>query len=91
MALLLRPKDGTGQYAISVCLTSKPTAVPELIRDVNTTAPLSTTVKGSEYYDFDAGAEGRYELDGVGSYCCECCGATYILRGGHFVEIVDSD
>ncbi len=79
-ALLLRPKFGADKYAISVCLSGKPTAQPELIRDAYTTGALSTTPKGQKYYDFEADAEGKYELDGVGSYCCECCGATYIFR-----------
>lgn len=90
-ALLLRPASGPGKYAISVCLSSKPTAQPELIRDAYTTGALSVSPKGRTYHDFDADAEGRYELDGVRSYCCECCGATYVFRGGRFVEIIDSD
>jgi hypothetical protein len=91
IALLLRPKSGSGKYAISACLTSKPTALPELIRDAYTTGDLTTTPRGQKYYDFDDGTEGEYELDGVGTSCCECCGATYIFRSGRFVEIVDSD
>ena len=91
VALLLRPTSGHGKYAISVCLSSKPSEPPTLIQNAYTYGPLSTTPKGREYYDFNTDKEGRYELDGIGSYCCECCGATYILRKGRFVEIIDSD
>ncbi|MHB9097095.1 MAG: hypothetical protein ACYC5X_04645 [Syntrophales bacterium] len=91
IALLLRPISGHGDYAISVCLSSKPSGAPELIHKAYTYGPLVTTPKGREYYDFSTDAEGRYELDGIGSYCCECCGATYILRKGKFVEVIDSD
>ena len=90
-ALLLRPRSGSANYAISVCLSSKPTALPELIREAYTTGELTTIPRGQKYYDFDDGSEGKYELDGVGTSCCECCGATYIFRAGRFVEIVDSD
>lgn len=91
IALLLQPKSGSGKYAIAVCLSTKPTGIPELIPDAYTTGELSTTPRGQKYYDFNDGTEGKYELDGVGTSCCECCGATYIYRSGHFEEIVDSD
>jgi len=91
IALLLRPRSGAGEYAISVCLSSKPSRAPEFIQEAYTYGPLSTTPKGREYHDFDTGKEGLYEFDGIGSYCCECCGATYILRQGRFVEVIDSD
>lgn len=90
-ALLPKPKSGSGKYAISVCLSSKPTALPDLIREAYTTGELTTIPRGHQYYDFNDGTEGRYELDGVGTSCCECCGATYVFRAGRFVEIVDSD
>jgi hypothetical protein len=90
-ALLLRPKSGSGKYAISVCLSSRPNSQPELIRNAYTSGALATIPKGQQYYDFNTGAEGAYERDGVGTSCCECCGATYIFRKGRFVEIVDSD
>ena len=91
IALLLRPKSGSGKYVISVCLSSKPAVLPELIPAAYTTGELSTTPRGQKYYDFNNGTEGTYELDGVGTSCCECCGATYIYRAGRFVEVVDSD
>lgn len=90
-ALLLRPLSEEGKYAISVCLSSRPTQPPELIQNAYTAGPISTTPKGREYYDFDTNEEHRYELDGIGSYCCDCCGATYIFRNGQFVEVIDSD
>lgn len=90
-ALLLRPASGEGRHAISVCLSRKPDGAPELIRDAYTAGPVSTTPKDRRHYDYNTGTHGLYELDGVGSYCCECCGATYILRKGRFVEIIDSD
>ena len=90
-ALLLRPASATGKYAIAVCLSSKPAVRPELIREAYTPGPITTTPKGRKYLDFDSNVERRYEHDGIGSYCCECCGATYIYRKGKFVEVVDSD
>lgn len=90
-ALLLRPVNGEGKYAIAVCLTSLPAATPVLIVDAYTAAPLTVTPKDRTYYDFGTGEEGRYEHDAIGSYCCECCGATYVWRGRRFVEIIDSD
>jgi hypothetical protein len=91
IALLLRPKSGEGKYAISVCLSSKPSGPPELIKKAYTDGPLSTTPKGRGYHDFETNEDSRYELDGIGSYCCECCGATYIYRDDMFEEIIDSD
>jgi len=91
VALLLRPRSGEGKYAISVCFSSKPSGPPELIIRAYTSGPLSTTPKGREYHDFETNEDSRYELDGIGSYCCECCGATYIYREGMFEEIIDSD
>lgn len=91
IALLLRPKYGDGKYAISVCLSSRPGGAPEFIADAYTSGPLSTIPKGRKYQDFDTGAWHKYERDGVGSYCCECCGATYVFRKGEFEAVVDSD
>lgn len=90
-AILLRPKSGNGKFAISVCLSSRASRAPELIPDAYTAGPLSTTPKGRKYLDSDSNFERRYEHDGIGSYCCECCGATYIFRNGQFVAVVDSD
>lgn len=91
VALLLGPTAGVAKHAISVCLSSKPSRLPELILDAYTAAPLSTTPKGRKYHDYNTETVGTYELDGVGSYCCECCGATYIYRNGRFAEIIDGD
>jgi hypothetical protein len=88
---ILLSSASAGKYAISVCLSSKPSGSPELIKDAYTAGPISTTPKGRKYHDFDTNTEHTYERDGIGSYCCECCGATYIYRSGQFVEVVDSD
>ena len=90
-ALLLQPLGGTAKLAAAVCLSGSPGGQPMLIEDIYTAGNLSTKGKGSRYVDYDTEQAGVYERDGINSYCCGCCGATYVLRNGAFVQVVDSD
>ena len=41
--------------------------------------------------DFTTELDGTYPKDGIHAYCFEKAGATYIVTGGAYREIVDSD
>jgi hypothetical protein len=90
-AILLQPIATNTKLAAAVCLSNAPGRKPVLIKDIYTAGNLSTRKKGSRYYDYDTENYGVYERDGISTYCCECCGATYIMRDGAFQQVVDSD
>jgi hypothetical protein len=90
-AILLKPLAKNTKLAAAVCLSSTPGSTPVLIKDIYTAGNLSTKKKGSRHFDFDTEKYGVYERDGINTFCCECCGATYIMRNGEFVQVVDSD
>jgi hypothetical protein len=90
-AVLLRPLAKNTKLAAAVCLSSAPDSKPVLIKDIYTAGNLSTMTKGSRHFDYDTEKYGIYERDGINTYCCNCCGATYIMRNDVFVQVVDSD
>lgn len=92
IALLLVSRDNGPDAAIAVCLSSKRGSVPDLIKfaDADETI-ISTSPRGSKYYDFQSGQEGVYERDGINVHYHDCCGATYIFREGVFESTVDDD
>ena len=89
VAMLLRPKRHDRKQSIGVCLSN--VKVPVLINYAYVQDHISTKAKGTRYNDYDRETTSRYERDAITVNDQVCCGASYILRGGVFVEIVDSD
>ena len=87
--MLLRPKRHDRKQSIGVCLSN--VKVPVLINYAYVQDHISTKAKGTRYNDYDRETTSRYERDAITFDDQVCCGASYILRGGVFVEIVDSD
>ena len=88
-ALLLSPKSNDRKQSIGVCLSN--VSIPVLINYAYVPGNIFTKPKGSRYDDYDLGKSSIYERDVISVNNNECCGASYVLRGGVFVEIVDSD
>ena len=89
VAMLLRPKSNNRKPSIGVCLSN--VTIPVLINYAYVAGNIFTTPKGSRYFDHELEKSGSYERDVISVSDNECCGASYVLRGGVFVEIVDSD
>ena len=89
VAMLLRPKSQNRKQSIGVCLSN--VKIPVLINYAYVPNHISTKIKGTRYDDYDRGVTSTYERDVITVNDQVCCGASYILRGGVFVEIVDSD
>jgi len=88
-ALLLATKVPPNRPAIGVCLSKE--ARPLLITSPYQSAKIFTKPKGTEYLDFETEKLGTYELDSISVSDGAWLGASYILRGGVFVQVVDSD
>jgi len=88
-ALLLEEKASPHKAAIGVCLSNEPR--PLLIISPYVSAKIFTKPKGTEYMDVDTESTDIYERDAISVSDGECCGASYILRAGAFVQVVDSD
>ena len=89
VAMLLRPKSQSRKQSIGVCLSN--VKIPVLINYAYVPNHISTKMKGTRYNDYDREVTSTYERDVITVNDQTCCGASYILRGGVFVEIVDSD
>ncbi len=89
VAMLLRPKSNNWKQSIGVCLSN--VSIPVLINYAYVPGNVFTKPKGTPYYDYDLETTGVYERDVISVSDNECCGASYVLRSGVFVEIVDSD
>lgn len=85
-AYLLDRKAG-GASAAGVCLSS--VEVPVVITHLYVADRISTTGKGTRFHDVEKGTEGHYEKDVISVDDGQRNGASYILRGGVFVQIVD--
>ena len=88
-ALLLATKTPPNKPAIGVCLSKE--ARPLLITRPYQSVKIFTKLKGTQYVDFETEKPGTYELDSISVSDGAWLGASYILRGGVFVQIVDSD
>jgi hypothetical protein len=88
-ALLLVAKAPPNKPAIGVCLSKE--ARPLLITSPYQSAKIFTKPKGTQYMDFENEKPGTYELDAISVSDGAWLGASYILRGGVFVQLVDSD
>lgn len=89
VALLLEAKASPHRAAIGVCLSNEPR--PLLITSPYVSAKILTKPKGTQYMDFDTGNTGVYEHDAISVSDGAWIGASYILRGGVFVRVIDSD
>jgi hypothetical protein len=88
-ALLLEAKASPHRAAVGVCLSNEPR--PLLITSPYQSAKIFTKPKGTKYMDFDAESSGIYERDAISVSDGAWLGASYILRGGVFVQVIDSD
>jgi hypothetical protein len=88
-AVLLEGKASPHKAAIGVCLSNEPR--PLLITSPYVSAKIFTKPRGTEYMDFDSESAGVYEHDAISVSDGACCGASYILRSGVFVQVIDSD
>lgn len=88
-AVLLDAKAHTGKAAIGVCLSSE--SRPLLITDPHQSTTIATAPKGTAYVDFKTEDHGIYELDSIAVSDGARLRASYILRGGVFVRVVDRD
>ena len=89
VAILLKPKRDTRKQSIGVCLSN--VRIPVLINYAYVPNHIFTKRKGTRYNDYDLGQTRTFDRDVISVNDNACCGASYILRGGVFVEIVDSD
>ena len=88
-ALLLEAKAAPHKAAVGVCLSNEPR--PLLITSPYVSAKIFTKPKGTEYMDFDSESTGVYEHDAISVSDGAWLGASYILRAGVFVQVIDSD
>ena len=88
-ALLLDAKAPPDRAAVGVCLSNEPR--PLLITSPYQSAKIFTKPKGTEYMNFGTETSGVYERDAISVSDGGSIGASYILRGGVFVQVVDSD
>jgi len=88
-ALLLEAKALPHKGAIGVCLSNEPR--PLLITSPYVSTKIFTKAKGTEYMDFDSESTGVYEHDAISVSDGAWLGASYILRAGVFVQVIDSD
>jgi hypothetical protein len=91
------PSDGgkrlthPNQY-IAVCLNKKGKPQLHLIRGLYCGDGIMVSRKGAKYHDYDTDdVENKYPTDGIHAYYFEKAGATYLLQGGQFRAVVDSD
>ena len=89
VAMLLRPRTNNRKQSIGVCLSN--VTVPVLINYAYVSNNIVTKARGTRYNDYELEKSGVYEHDVISVNNNECCGASYVLRRGVFVEIVDSD
>ena len=88
-AVVLDGKSHSGKAAIGVCLSRE--TRPLLITHPYQSTRIFTKPKGTSYVDFDTEDRGTYELDSISVSDGAWLGASYILRGGVFVRVVDQD
>ena len=75
--------------AIGVCLSG--VGFPVAITNIYVSGHISTKVKGTRYMNFDTETESTYERDVISVDDGAWIGASYVLRQGIFVEVVDRD
>lgn len=88
-ALLLDAKGSPHRAAIGVCLSNEPRSL--LITNPYQSTKIFTKTKGTQYMHIDTGSPGVYERDAISVSDGAWIGASYILRGGVFVQVIDSD
>ena len=88
-AFLLAGKGKPSRPAIGICLSKE--ARPLLITSPPESAAISTKHRGTTYFDFETEKPGIYELDAISVSDGGWIGASYILRAGVFVRIIDRD
>ena len=88
-ALLLDSVWGVKRSAIGVCLSREPR--PLLILNPYETGKIFTKPKGTAFMDVETETEGVYERDVISVSDGGWIGASYILRAGVFVKIIDGD
>jgi hypothetical protein len=88
-AFLLVTNGTPAKAAIGVCLSNE--ARPLLITSPPESAVISTKPRGTAYLDFDTKRPGVFELDAISVSDGASMGASYILRAGVFVPIIDRD
>jgi len=88
-ALLMEAKAAPHRAAVGVCLSNEPR--PLLITSPYQSAKISTKPKGTAYVDLDTGSSRVFERDAISVSDGARIGASYILRVGVFVQVIDSD
>lgn len=88
-ALLLDRLGGSRQAAIGVCLSREPR--PLLITAPYQTGRIFTKPKGTAYMDYETEGNGVYERDVIAVSDGASAGASYVLRAGVFVRVIDGD
>lgn len=88
-AVLLDRQGAPSRSAIGVCLSNE--ARPLLIISPFQTGKIFTKIKGTAYQDSETGVEGTYDRDVISVSDGAWIGASYLLRAGVFVRIVDGD
>lgn len=91
VALLVQPLAKSASLKIVACLSSLGPTRPVVVEKPYCHDGITTVSKGGPYYDFGSDSEGTYPKDGIHAYCFEKAGATYVLEGDSFRQIVDSD
>ena len=84
---LLLDNPATHKSAIGVCLSKEPR--PLLITAPYQTGRIFTKPKGTGYTNTETQQKGAYELDAISVSDGARIGASYILRAGVFVRVVD--
>ena len=85
-ALLLEAKAAPHRAAVGVCLSNE--SRPLLITSPYQSAKIFTKRKGTKYMEFDTEHSGIYERDAISVSDGAWIGASYILRGGVFVQVI---
>ena len=79
----------SNRRAIGICLSKE--ARPLLINSPYQSIRIFTKPKGTPYLDVATEKPGIYELDAIAVSDGGWLGASYILRAGVFVQVVDGD
>ena len=75
--------------AVGVCLSG--VKKPVVVTNPYESTKVFTKPKGTTYLDYESETEGIYERDAISVSDGTWFGASYILRAGVFVQVVDGD
>jgi len=91
LAMLIETAPDPNAVAIAVCLSSAGPTAPRFVEHPPCSDGITLAPRGGRYFDVEHERSGTYAEDGIHAYCFEKAGYTYLVQGGGFQQIADSD